>query len=158
MAKSDANAKTGGDQNQPSSPDLTASNPSSIDAPERTGGPTSAGSTTADREAQTDLRPLDSPSPSTRAEEEVQSAVEAAMHTEYVQKEAARRVNAERAKRLMDSVNTENPYGLKPGEKPVYQVGNFLCDPDGTRIQKVSDMRPPQRNAVIDPSTSMKQM
>jgi hypothetical protein len=158
MAKDDKNPAPGGDQTKQPTSDLTSSNPDVISAPDRTGGQTSAGSTTAERQAKTDLKPLDSPSPSSRAESEVQAQVEQAMHEEYVQNEARRRVNAERAKRLMDSVNTENPYGLKEGEKPVYQVGNFLCDPDGTRIQKVSNQPLPQRDVIVDRATSMKQM
>jgi hypothetical protein len=137
--------------------DVTASNPSTINAPERTGGVMDSSTTTAAREPKLDSKPLGSQPPSSRAEEEVNAAVEAAMHEEYVQTEAQRRVAAARAQRLMDSVNTENPYGLAEGQKPVYQVGAWLVDPDGNRVQKVSDLRPPSE-VIVDPATSMKQM
>lgn len=160
MAKSDSNKDQQGGDNPGAgaSMDLTASNPSTINAPERTGGQMNAGTTTSEREPKTDLKPLGSQAPSDRAEADVQAAVEEAMHTEYVQSEAQRRVQAARAQRLMDGVNTQNPYGLKPGEKPVYQVGRHLVDPDGNRVKKVSDDPTQAPDVIVDRATSMKQM
>ena len=163
MADDKDKGKEGAGQQQPGAgsqqpPDLS-SNPSTIDAPARTGGAVSGSTTTDQREAKTNLQPLGSRPPGDRAEAEVQAAVEDAMHKEYVQQEAQRRVAAERAKQLMDNVNTDNPYNLEPGQKPVYRVGAFLVDPDGTRIEKVSQQpRAQAQEIIVDRATRMKQM
>jgi hypothetical protein len=143
---------------KPPTVDPSLSNPSPIEAPDRTGAPPSASTTTSQREPKFDLKPLDAVPPTDRAEKEVQRAVEQAMHEEYVQQEAQRRVASARAERLMASVNTQNPYNLKPGEKPVYQVGGFLVDPDGTRIKRISNAPVRAPEVIVDRATSMKQM
>lgn len=162
MAKSEGdktqapNANAGAGDN--ATPDLSMSNPSRIDAPERTGGQMNASTTTNEREPQFDPRPLDALPPSDKAEADVQRAVEDAMHQEYVQSEAVRRVAAARADRMMAAVNTENPYGLKEGEKPLYMVNGHLVDPDGNRVKRVSDARSQAPDVIVDRATSMKQM
>jgi len=138
--------------------DVTRSNPRELDAPSRTGAQSPTGLAPDDRVAQTNLKSLDALPPSNKAEAEVQRAVEDAMHDQYVQEEAQRRVAAARAQRLMDSVNTQNPYGLKEGEMPVYAVGGWLCDPNGTRIKKAPDSRPMRQEMIVDRATSMKEM
>lgn len=161
MGKPDGTDKTqdkGADGGGDASEDLGASNPTAINAPERTGGQMNASTTTSSREPQFDPKPLDALAPSNKAEEEVQRAVEEAMHQEYVQSEAVRRVAAARADRMMAAVNTENPYGLEPGQKPLYVVNGHLVDPDGNRVKKVSDARSQSPDTVIDKATSMKKM
>lgn len=134
------------------------SDPKVIEAPPRTGTGNIGGSTTAERVAKLDLPPLQSQPPSNRAEAAVQAAVDEEMHNQYVADEARRRVGAAKAERLMSSVNTQNPYGLQPGEKPVYLVNGWLVDPDGTRIAKAPDSKPIRKEIVVDRATSMKQM
>lgn len=135
------------------------SSPSQIDAPPRTGMQSGLSDPSADeRTAKIDLKPLGSLPPSDRAEAEVDAAVAQSMHEQYVREEAQRRVRSAQAQRLMDSVNTQNPYGLKEGEKPVYAVGGWLCDPNGTRIQRAPASKPIRQETIVDSATSMKEM
>jgi len=138
--------------------DVTRSNPTEIDAPARTGTQSPTGLQPDERVAQTTLKSLDALPPSNKAEAAVQQAVEDAMHDQYVQEEAQRRVASARAQRLMDSVNTQNPYGLKEGEMPVYSVGGWLCDPNGNRIKRAPNSKPIRRETIVDRATSMKEM
>lgn len=154
MAKTDPTDKT----NPNGEGDVTKSNPTQIDAPARTGEQSSAGIEENQRVAQTNLKPLDALPPSNRAEEAVQAAVDEAMHDQYVQEEAQRRVRSAQAQRLMDSVNTQNPYGLAEGEMPVYSVNGWLCDPNGTRIKRDPSSKPLRRETIVDRATSMKEM
>lgn len=153
MAKTDPNDKTNVGE-----ADVTVSNPKEIEAPARTGQQGSTNTQADERVAQTNLKPLDALSPSNKAEEEVQAAVNLAMHEQYVQEEAQRRVRSAQAQRLMDSVNTQNPYGLAEGEMPVYSVNGWLCDPNGTRIKRDPSSKPLRRETIVDHATSMKEM
>jgi hypothetical protein len=153
-----ADDKKGTNKQEGGAGDVLASNPSQVAAPPRTGGQSSVAPVTDERVAQTNLKPLDSLAPSDRAEDEVRAAVDQAMHEQYVQEEAQRRVRSARAQRLMDSVNTQNPYGLKEGEMPVYSVGGWLVDPNGTRIQRAPSGKPGRQETIIDRATSMKEM
>ena len=133
---------------------------SEIDAPARTGAGPTLESTTSQRQAVTRMKPLEAIPPSGEVEERINRQVEEAMEEEYVQQEAQRRVAAARADRLMRGVNTDNPYALEEGQKPVYQVRGHLHDPDGVIMGTAQDFAPSvvRVEKVLDPATQMKEM